>query len=59
MSDLPATIAAFRDIRDEELYLDLGYKSFDEYCRHRWGTTAALTNAVIDDYDRRVVATCN
>lgn len=28
---------ALRQIRDERLYLETGYSSFDAYCRDRWG----------------------
>ena len=28
---------ALREIRDERLYLEAGYSSFDTYCRDRWG----------------------
>ena len=32
---------ALKEIRDRRLYRDVGYKSFDTYCRERWGWTAS------------------
>jgi hypothetical protein len=37
-----------RQIRDKELYR-CDYASWDQYCRHRWGLTAELADALIEE----------
>lgn len=38
---------AFAHIRAERLYLSAGYKTFDEYCRARWGFSADFVDEQI------------
>lgn len=49
--DFAATFSAMREVRDRELWRELGHESFTEYCRDRWDVDAAIVSAILDDPD--------
>ena len=54
-----STARAFRKIRDERLYEQFGFETFDLYCRARWGMTAEFVDETCDRILGLAVATWN